>query len=130
MAHILVIDDNAPLREMLELMLTAAGHSVATAADGCEGVKLFRAARADLVITDLVMPNREGIETILALRRECPGLGIIAISGGSDHSATWLAMAQQVGACCTFTKPFCFQQLTEAIATILAARPGADHSFA
>ena len=123
MANILLIEDDDQLRNLLELLLTSAGHVVTTAGEGAEGVKRFRANPADLVITDIVMPNQEGIETIMKLRSQHPRLGIIAMSGGANLSATWLAMAAKLGADRTLAKPFTILQLNEAIAAVLAARP-------
>ena len=121
MAKILLIDDNNELRELLAMLLTAAGHVVTTASDGAKGVKRFRADPADVVVTDIVMPNQEGIETIIKLRAEFPKLGIIVMSGGAIHSATWLAMASKLGASRTLAKPFTIPQLTAAIDEVLAA---------
>ncbi len=123
MANILLIDDDDQLRELLGMMLTSAGHVVTTASEGAMGMKLFRANPADLVITDIVMPNQEGIETIMKLRAEFPRLGIIAMSGGVTYSPTWLAMAAKLGANRTLAKPFTIPQLTAAVAEVLAARP-------
>jgi CheY-like chemotaxis protein len=123
MANILVIDDDEQLRELLTTLLTSAGHVVTTAGNGQEGVERFRAEPADLVITDIVMPDQEGIETIIKLRSEYPDLGIIAMSGGASHSATWLSIAAKLGASRTLAKPFPIAQLTEAVTAVLAARP-------
>ena len=81
MARILVIDDEADMRGLLEETLQSAGHEVSLAADGEEGMKRFRARPADLVITDLYMPGQEGLETIMQLRREFPSVAIMAMSG-------------------------------------------------
>lgn len=123
MAHILLIDDDEQLREMMEMMLIAAGHMVTTAGDGEEGVQRFRSQPADLVITDIVMPNQEGIETIRELRAEYPRVGIIAMSGGANYSGVWLAMASKLGASRTLLKPFTIPQLAEAVAAVLADYP-------
>ena len=123
MPRILIIDDDETLLDTLEQLLAAAGHAVVTASDGLIAAKLFRAEPFHLVLTDIVMPNREGIETIIALRRDFPEVGVIAMSGGSDQVKTYLDMAARLGAHRTLAKPFTPQQLHEAIAEVLGARP-------
>ena len=120
MAQILLIDDDDLLRGVLAKALGYAGHSVIQAADGQQGVELARAAALDLVITDLVMPVQEGVETILTLRRERPNLPIIAISGGVSNSKLYLDIAGKVGAKRVLSKPFTPQELTAAIDEVLA----------
>ena len=105
MAKILLIDDDTNLRTMTTMALAAAGHQVVEAKDGKQGVRLFHEHRPDLVITDLIMPDQEGIETIAQLRRAQPGRPIIAISGGLTHSALYLNIAAKVGAHHTLAKP-------------------------
>lgn len=122
MARILLIDDDTQLRELVAMLLSTAGHVVTTASEGEEGLKRFRAHPVDLVITDIVMPNQEGIETIMKLRAEFPRLGIIAMSGGANFSSTWLQMASKLGASRTLPKPFTIPQLTAAVDEVLAAR--------
>lgn len=89
------------------------------AKDGSEGVACFRAEQFDLVITDLIMPKKEGIETITDLRRECPGLPIIAISGDLKNSSLYLNLAKQIGATRTLLKPFAIAELRRAVDEIL-----------
>lgn len=122
MAHILVIDDDDQLRDLLKLLLMSAGHIVSTASEGEEGLRCFCTNPADLVITDIVMPNQEGIETIMKLRSAHPHLGIIAMSGGANYSKTWLAMASKLGASYALAKPFTLPQLTAAVDAVLALR--------
>src|SRR5262249_48013757 len=81
MAPVLVIDDEAGLRAFLRLALERSGHEVAEAEDGEVALRAWRAAPYDLILCDLMMPNRDGMETILALRVERPGLPVIAMSG-------------------------------------------------
>ena len=123
MARILVIDDDEALLTTLKELLAIAGHAVVTASDGLEGAKLFRAEPFDVIITDLIMPNREGLETIITLHREFPAVGVIAMSGGIARSKTYLAIAARLGAHRTLAKPFTTQQLNDAIADTLALRP-------
>jgi CheY-like chemotaxis protein len=82
MARVLVIDDEDLLREILREMLEDAGHQVSQEADGSAGIESFRESPADLVITDMIMPKMDGINTIWRLKQMCPDVKIIAISGG------------------------------------------------
>ena len=84
MALILVIDDDASIREMLRVILTASGHQVLTANDGMAGLQLFRAEPTDLVFVDMMMPH-SGLGAIRVLRSQFPNLRIIAMSGGGAH---------------------------------------------
>ena len=120
MARILLIDDDDLLREILAKALTQAGHVVIEAREGREGVELFRAASADLVLTDMMMPEREGLETISALRRELPRLPIIAMSGGNNNSPLYLKLATQLGAQRRLAKPFTPALLLRTIEELLA----------
>ncbi len=107
MQKILVIDDNAAARSAIEMILTSYGYGVTCAADGEQGVRLFLGLRPDLVITDVIMPVKEGFETILALRREQPELKIIAMSGGGRVAGTdFLSIARGFGADHVIAKPF------------------------
>mgnify|MGYP000499714444 CR=1 FL=1 len=125
MTKILLIDDDANLRTITTMALESAGHQIIEARDGKEGYRLFREHRPDLVITDLVMPEQEGIETIAQLRREQPSLPIIAISGGLARSALYLTIAAQIGAQHTLAKPFAIAELLGAIDTALGRTGGA-----
>ena len=118
MARILVIDNDADVRALLEQMLEPAGHEVSLAADGREGMKLHRAAPADLVITDLFMPNQEGLETIIELRKDFPEVRIIAMSG-KDAASAMLRAAQQLGANRVLQKPFFPLELLVAVEEVL-----------
>jgi len=105
--QILVIDDDAAIRLTIETILTISGYQVICAADGKEGVRLFLSLKPDLVITDVIMPVQEGIETILVLRKAQPEAKIIAMSGGGRIDSTnLLSMAQGFGADYILTKPF------------------------
>ncbi|MCH8036471.1 MAG: response regulator [Proteobacteria bacterium] len=121
MARILIIDDEDELRSMLRRMLEQAGHEVTEAVNGAEGIELYERDRPDLIITDIIMPEKEGVETIIALRRADPDLPIIAISGGGRLEATdFLTMARKLGARRTLAKPFRRDQLLEAVDECLA----------
>jgi CheY-like chemotaxis protein len=94
MARILVIDDEDELRSMLRQMLEHAGHEVLEAINGAMGIEIYERDMPELIITDIIMPEKEGVETIIALRRADPALPIIAISGGGRLDATdFLTMA-------------------------------------
>ena len=106
MASILIIDDDPQILVMLGQILEREGHEVVEASNGKEGLKLYRENPTDLVITDLIMPEKEGIETIMELRRHFPDVKIIAISGGGQIDAEqYLSMAQKLGVEKTFAKP-------------------------
>ncbi|MDB6115478.1 MAG: hypothetical protein JWQ62_2423 [Lacunisphaera sp.] len=123
MARALIIEDNASFRTMLRLALTQLGHEVIEARHGKEGLALQRKTSVDFVITDLLMPEMEGVETIMALKRCAPQLKIIAISGGGKVPAEdYLQIAAKVGATCTLAKPFSAKALAAAVATVL--QPG------
>jgi CheY-like chemotaxis protein len=115
-ARILLIEDDSELRLVLERLLERCGHSVASASNGREGLKRFRTANVDLVITDIFMPVQEGIETICELRRHRPDTKIIAISGGGPLGVTdHLVNAEKLGATFTLTKPFRSEDILQAV---------------
>lgn len=106
MKTILLIDDNQDFRETVREMLEREGYSVIEAEDGGQGIKLYRSHAIDLVITDIIMPNKEGVETIFELHFGYPNVKIIAISGGGHLSASdHLSALEDVGVSYTFTKP-------------------------
>jgi len=120
-ANILVIDDEASTRRLVALALEKQGHTVAEAGDGAEALKILAAHKVDLVITDLLMPETDGIETIMELRRLYPATKIIAISGGGEYQsgAGFLRAAESLGADSTLSKPFEFKQLLPAVQALL-----------
>ena len=104
---ILIIDDEPMIRHLAARILDRAGYRTISAANGIQGLALFRRERPALVITDLIMPEREGIETIRYIRREGANTPIIAISGGTlTGTADFLAMARELGATAILRKPF------------------------
>jgi DNA-binding response OmpR family regulator len=121
MARILVIDDDPDLRAFLEQILKAVGHEVSLAVDGREGVMRHRTSPADLVITDLYMPNQDGMETIRELRSCFPTVAIIAMSGKID-SGTMLSIAQNVTNVGILQKPFVSGELIAAVAKALSGK--------
>jgi two-component system, chemotaxis family, chemotaxis protein CheY len=120
-AFVLIIDDDSSIRRVLRGALERAGHRVDEARNGAEGMQCYRSAPADLVITDLFMPDQDGIETIQELRDEFPDARILAISGGAVGTTTGtLTDAMLFGANATLAKPFTMQQLTNTVAGLLA----------
>ncbi|MDT8375177.1 MAG: response regulator [Mariprofundaceae bacterium] len=120
MGKILIIDDEVQFRKMVRQMLERAGHTVVEAADGRQGEYLYRQQPADLIITDIFMPEQEGIETIIAMKRKYPDVKIIAVSGGGRNDGLrFLNQAEHLGADRIFEKPFERQELLHAITEIL-----------
>ena len=120
---ILLIDDNEDLRVMLGEELVAAGYEVTAVANGNAGLAAVRKTPVDVVVTDLFMPERQGLETIAEIRRDFPRIKIIAISGGSsrlrDQRTDHLAIARDVGADEILRKPFEPVQLLGTIERLL-----------
>lgn len=105
--RVCIIDDDPSVREAVTAILTSAGYEVLEAADGEKGLKIVETVRPDLVITDLVMPNREGIETIRESKKRFPEMPILAISAsGRVGYADFLAHARKLGADACLAKPF------------------------
>lgn len=130
MALILLIDDDDGWRTVLREVLRLEGHEVLEGFNGTHGVELCHEFHPDLVITDIVMPDKEGLETIGEIRLDFPDTPIIAMSGGGDfiRKEDYLPMAQQMGACATLPKPMSREVLLEAVRAALANRgssPGA-----
>jgi len=116
MPRILVIDDDEQILKMFRMALERAGYEVETASNGDDGLKCYRRNRADLVITDIVMPEKEGLETIMDLKRECPDVKIFALSGGGRISPNgYLTAASRLGAFRTFTKPVVLGDILAAV---------------
>lgn len=123
-ARILVIDDEELVRQTLRLGLESAGHEVAEARNGEDGLLALEKSPADLVITDIIMPEKEGIEMIVELRRRHPRTAILAISGGSrTGNIDFLRMARKLGATASLSKPFTNRQLLEAVDSCLHGPP-------
>ena len=120
MSHILVIDDDNDLCFILREVLRAEGYKVSMAADGEQGIALQRKQPASLLITDIFMPNKEGIETIRDFRQEFPSVPIIAISGGGRlQSPRGLYTAKELGAAVILRKPFEMSDLLKSVAAVL-----------
>ena len=115
MATILLVDDNDELRKMLERGLTRAGHTVVTAANGSHGLTALDGGTFDLVLTDIVMPDMEGLQFIRSMRKANPTIPVIAMSGGGRGTADdYLEMASRFGAAKTLEKPFTLAALAHA----------------
>ncbi len=119
--RILIIDDEPTALEVLTKILQYEGYDVVTAANGAEGVELFRKTPCDLVITDMVMPVKDGLQTILDLREDVPDLPVIAISGGGAISKErYLAVAGYLERVATIAKPFSVESIIKTVADLLA----------
>ncbi len=123
MARILIIDDDEIFLTTLAAVLMAERHTVVTAGNGLSGAKLFRAEPFDLVITDIVMPDREGLETVMALKKDFPEIRVIAMSGGNARSKIYLDIAARLGADHVLVKSFTAETLIQTIAQVMAAPP-------
>lgn len=107
MKNILVIEDNENMLRMMTDLLSRSGYNVLTAVDGVAGIKAYHRERPDLVITDIIMPDKEGLEVIMELTNEKPRPKLIAMSGGGMMDArTYLSLAEKLGADATLEKPF------------------------
>lgn len=121
MPRILVVDDDPDIRQMIRMMLEREGHDVVTATNGVEALACYREQPAQVVITDIIMPEKEGIETIRELRSDFPDARIIAISGGGRIGpADYLKMAQMLGAKRAIAKPFDRAELLQAVRDVLS----------
>jgi CheY-like chemotaxis protein len=117
---VLIVDDEPAFREMLGLMLEQGGYEVTHAADGVAGSRCLTQKAFDLVLTDMLMPERDGLEFITDIRRKSPGSRIVAMSGGGHISSDkYLKMARGLGAHVVLGKPFSREQLLEAVAAAL-----------
>ncbi len=122
MARILIIDDDSLVRDALVLMLEHEGHIVVEAANGRDAIRIFRECQPDLVITDIIMPEMEGFETIRELRNTAAELKIIAISGGAPiGTPDILEIALEFGADAAFGKPIDRQEFLSSVSRLLAA---------
>ncbi|MBX6323495.1 MAG: response regulator [Rhodospirillaceae bacterium] len=120
-ARVLVIDDDDLVRRTITKILGLAGYSVIPASNGVEGLAMLRRWPIDLVLTDIIMPEKEGLEIIIEVRKRMPGLPIIAISGGGrTRNMTFLALGKKLGADRVLTKPFLPKQLLAAVGACLS----------
>jgi CheY-like chemotaxis protein len=119
-ARILVVDDDKAVRLLLRAVLERRGYSVVEAENGAEGLQCYRAAPADLVITDIQMPVMDGLQMIAELRGAFPTAKIIAISGEKGRLAAAQTFSQ-----CTFEKPLCMEGFLDAVQKFVSA-PGSS----
>jgi DNA-binding response OmpR family regulator len=121
-SHIIVIDDESDLRDIIQEALRSEGYEVSVAADGAQGIALQRKQPASLLITDIFMPNKEGIETIRDFHAEFPDVPIIAMSGGGrlKRRGNTLFAAKEVGAATILRKPFEMGDLLRSVAAALS----------
>lgn len=120
MAHILLIDDDPAVQELFVQVLKGAGYTVTLASDGREGMRRMREETPDLIISDIMMPDMDGLEVLMELRAEKPELPVIVISGGMRSSAfSFLPHAKKMGASLTFEKPVDMDVLLKGIQDLL-----------
>jgi CheY-like chemotaxis protein len=117
--RILIVEDDEQVRTMLRQMLEHEGYAVTEAADGRVGLELWREEPADLLITDILMPEQDGIETIREVRQGWPDAKIIAFTGGGKTGMSFLPIAQKLGAQRTLIKPLDRQTLITAVQEVL-----------
>ena len=120
MSRVLVIDDNSDIRELIGFILRGAGYQVESAEDGEAGLRSHRAQAFDIVITDIFMPNQDGIETIARLRKDFPAVKVIAMSGGGSRTKGdgYLFTAREIGAHAVLSKPFDPEDLLGAVRSL------------
>jgi CheY-like chemotaxis protein len=123
MAKILVIEDDDNMRLAIQHSLAGAGHTVLLAINGRDGMNALRQNAIDLVVTDLFMPEQDGLETIATLRKEHPKLPVIAISGGNLVSEEMLSVAKELGAREVLQKPFGLAGLLAVVEKALGNAP-------
>ena len=122
MASILIVDDDLQIQKLLKQILEKEGHETMVAADGLEAMRKYKQKRPDLLITDIVMPKKEGIELIMELKQLEPDVKIIAMSGGGQVDAeTYLAMANKLGAKATIGKPLDRKELLSKVKSALSS---------
>ena len=120
MSSVLIIEDDEFVMNMLKQTFERSGYDVSTASNGRIGLQLYQCKPFDVVITDLIMPDMEGIETISNLRKNDPEVRVIAISGGGRNSPEdYLHLAKKLGAARTFPKPVDRNQLLAAVEDLI-----------
>lgn len=124
MARILVVDDDVQVSTLLQKTLSRAGFDVTLADNGNTATQIIRKEPVDLVITDIIMPDKEGLETIREIKRDFPRIKIIAMSGGGRIGpASYLSMAEKFGAQLTLEKPIDIVFLIQAVQNLLGSVP-------
>jgi DNA-binding response OmpR family regulator len=119
MTQILIIDDEPVIGSMLKKVFEREGYNVIVASNGEDGMKLYKEKQPDIVITDLILPGKEGIQIIMELRKEDPNLPIIGMSGGGYIDPdSYLHLAKSLGANAVFTKPIKIEELLNIVKTL------------
>lgn len=127
MQRILIIDDEESALDLLRRILEQEGYEVVEAKNGQEGIEIFRKQHFDLVVTDMVMPVKDGLKTILELRQEDPAVPVIAISGGGAIAKErYLNVAGYIDGVCAIAKPFTRQDLLVSVSRLLGTDPPVD----
>lgn len=120
MASILVIDDSPEIRKLIRNTLERNGHKVKEAVNGNEAISVLEDSAPDLLILDILMPEKDGLETIRDLKKSNKDVKILAISGGGQIGADgYLGVAKKMGVHKTLSKPFTLQELTDAVESLL-----------
>lgn len=115
-ARVLILEDNDDFRALLQRKLELSGFEVAAAPNGARALELMSRASPDLIVTDLFMPDKDGIETILEIRIRYPKVRIVAMSGWQSRAESdYLRVARELGAARTFRKPFALEELVQAL---------------
>ena len=126
MRKILLVDDDDMFRTSLRRVLQYGGYEVEEARDGNEAILLLNRMAVDAVVTDILMPGKDGVETIYEIRRRWPDLGVMAITGGaSRHATLFLDISRKLGAARVLQKPFSAEQLLQAMQAITGGSEGA-----
>jgi CheY-like chemotaxis protein len=120
MSRVLVVEDHAPMRAVMVAVLESMGHQVFQAGDGREALRVQAETNAELMLTDLFMPEMEGLETIRQMRSRYPNVLIMAVSGGSSRgdAGDYLEMAKKFGAASALRKPFTIKEMTDAVTAL------------
>jgi DNA-binding NtrC family response regulator len=121
--RVLLIDDEPAVRKIVQKMLKRAGHEVVEAENGRVGMAQLETAAFDVIVTDIIMPEMEGIETLMNVRERFPNIAIVAMSGGGrTGNINFLEVAPKMGAAAILQKPFTYNALVEAIDRSVAGR--------
>lgn len=124
MCHILLIDDEPHIRNLWTFILLEEGYGVHTACDGAEGLSYFEEHGADLVITDIVMPEKNGIEALVEIKRSSPDTKVLVVSGGgAERVSEVLLVAENLGADAVLKKPVAIDDLCEMVAQLTQVSP-------